>query len=208
MKGCLYDNYFDVMHELGLLKVLIPEVCDLIGVYQRSDYHTEDAFGHTLRYVNRLPNADPLLRFAGLLHDIGKASTTAPDGTAHGHEKVSESLASEILNRFRFSKNDSLRVLKLVRNHMLLRGFTNQTPSVKGIRRFLNANGDIYADLIAMTRADILSDSPLTVKGRMLNDLDAIVKKIDEVRNDVGDIANIKLSINGLVIMNILNIKR
>lgn len=206
MKGCMHNNYFNIMHKVGLLNEIVPEVCKLINIHQRSDFHTEDAFIHTLLFVNNLPE-DSLLRFAGLLHDIGKSTTTSKDGSSHGHEVESEKQAIEILQRLKFSNENSVHIGRLVRNHMIIGSFASQNPGSKGIRKFLNANSDILSELSAMTKADILSDSPINVRSKLLDDLNIILSKINEVHNNVGDIAHIKLSINGLDIMNALNIQ-
>ena len=74
------------MERLGILAVILPELAALRGVEQ-GKLLGGDALDHSLRTADALPAADPLLRLAGLLHDVGKAAT-ASGGHFIGHEVV------------------------------------------------------------------------------------------------------------------------
>jgi len=105
--------------EYGLLGQCLPELLPSIGCSQ-NDYHAFDVWGHTLEVVKHAP-ANPAMRWAALLHDIGKpgAKFIGPDGRArfHGHEAISEELAHNILNRLKASNALQAEVLALIRHH-------------------------------------------------------------------------------------------
>jgi hypothetical protein len=104
-----------------------------------------------VRTADALPAADPVLRLAGLLHDLGKATTLA-DGHFIHHEKAGERLAGEALVRLRMSSAEIARVTRLVRHHMFSYG---AEWSDAAVRRFVRRVGrDLLDDLFALRAAD------------------------------------------------------
>ncbi len=136
--------------ELGLLTVLLPEVAALRGVPQGKRL-PGDALDHSLRTADALPPRDPVLRIAGLLHDLGKATTLA-DGRFIGHETVGATLAAGVMRRLRFSGDEVERVELLVRQHMF-----DYRPSWTdaAVRRLVARVGlDRLDELFALREAD------------------------------------------------------
>jgi tRNA nucleotidyltransferase/poly(A) polymerase len=139
-----------MMESLGLLGVLLPELAALRGVPQ-SKAVPGDALDHSLRTVDALPATDPVLRIAGLLHDLGK-STTLADGHFIGHERAGAELAEALLMRLRFPRAEIARITRLIRHHMFAYapGWTDAA-----VRRFVRRVGaDLLDDLYALRRAD------------------------------------------------------
>jgi tRNA nucleotidyltransferase (CCA-adding enzyme) len=141
---------FRHMEELGLLAVILPELAALRGVPQAKAL-PGDALDHSLRTVDALPAADPTLRLAGLVHDLGKATTLA-DGHFIGHERAGAELAETLLRRLRCSRSQVARVVRLVRHHMF--AYTPDWTDA-AVRRFVRRVGaDLLEDLFALRRAD------------------------------------------------------
>lgn len=141
---------FRLMERLGLLVVLLPELAALRGVPQTKPL-AGDALDHSLRAADALPAEDPVLRLAGLLHDLGKA-TTLGDGHFLEHERTGERLAAEVMLRLRAPRAEGTRVGRLVLHHMFT--YTSDWTDA-AVRRFVRRVGaDLLADLFALRAAD------------------------------------------------------
>ncbi|MCD5415936.1 HD domain-containing protein [Candidatus Bipolaricaulota bacterium] len=117
----LLDSY-------GLLHLILPEITALKGVPQPEVYHPEgDVFVHTIAAVQVADGFinDPLVKFAVLLHDIGKPYALRRSGGVNmgGHCAVGARMAKKIAVRFRLSRNDTSRLFFLVKNHMRIGDF-------------------------------------------------------------------------------------
>lgn len=142
---------------LGLLEVYLPELAATRGVEQRGFHHL-DVFEHSREALRQLlvrfPEADAALRWATLLHDIGKPATRSHDEALrydhfYGHDRLGAQLAQAALGRLRVSHGVASRVAKLVRYHML--------PLPQGereARRFVYRRREILPDLLKLMIAD------------------------------------------------------
>jgi poly(A) polymerase/tRNA nucleotidyltransferase (CCA-adding enzyme) len=141
---------FELLERLGLLEVLLPELAALRGVPQ-SKALAGDALDHSLRTADALPPDRPLLRLAGLLHDVGKATTLA-DGHFIGHEVEGARLAEAAGERLRLSRAELGWLVRLVRHHMF--AYTPDWTDA-AVRRFIRRVGvDLLDDLFALRVAD------------------------------------------------------
>ncbi len=144
---------FQLMERLGLLAVLLPELAALRGIPQAKRL-AGDALDHSLRTADALPAADAVLRLAGLLHDIGKA-TTLSDGHFIHHDRDGALLAEEVMTRLRAPRAEITRVGRLVRHHMF--AYTPDWTDA-AVRRFIRRVGmDLLPDLFALREADDLA---------------------------------------------------
>jgi tRNA nucleotidyltransferase (CCA-adding enzyme) len=141
---------FPLMEQLGLLVILLPELAALRGIPQAKPL-AGDALDHSLRAADALPATDPVLRLAGLLHDLGKA-TTLSDGHFLQHEQEGERLAGQVMLRLRAPRAELTRVGRLVLHHM----FTYSPDwTDAAVRRFVRRVGaDLLPDLFALRAAD------------------------------------------------------
>ncbi|MEO8246743.1 MAG: CCA tRNA nucleotidyltransferase [Chloroflexota bacterium] len=138
------------MEATGLLAVLLPELAALRGVPQGKPL-PGDALDHALRTVDALAATDTSLRLAGLLHDVGKATTLA-HGHFIGHEEVGAELAARILERLRIPGEATARIGHLIRQHMFAYA-PDWTDAA--VRRFVRRIGlDALDDLFALRAAD------------------------------------------------------
>lgn len=135
---------FELLSETGLLREILPEVGEMRGVEQPPRFHPEgDVWEHTLIMLDTLssetaPGTNPMLAWAALLHDVGKPLTRTEDEKGvhfYGHVKWGETIASNILNRLRFSRVQRQIILDLIHQHMV---FMNVQKMRKArLKRFL-----------------------------------------------------------------------
>jgi tRNA nucleotidyltransferase/poly(A) polymerase len=114
-----------LLHDSGLLAEVLPELAACLDCEQSPDFHPEgNVFNHLCLMLAQLPDdADPLLPWAVLLHDVAKPVTAERDvrtGSIHfyGHEKIGADMAVNILTRLRFPKQQIEDVATAVRHHM------------------------------------------------------------------------------------------
>ena len=146
-------------NKFGLLKYIIPEVEEGIGVKQNSD-HIFEVWEHCLRALNHAGEKKwPLeVRLAALLHDVGKPRTRAwsdekKDYTFYGHDVIGERMTKKILARLKFSNEIIDKVVKLVRNHMFFTDIDKITLSA--VRRIVrNVGKENVWDLMNVRACD------------------------------------------------------
>lgn len=145
---------FELMRQTGLLEIYLPELLEGYGVTQ-NEFHAYDVYDHSLYACDAAPAAKPLVRWAALLHDIGKPRTRAVrEGrvTFYNHQAVSRRMARDILDRLRFSKRDRDYVSHLIYHHMF--GYTSAWTDA-AVRRFIRKVGrENIADLFDLRLAD------------------------------------------------------
>lgn len=109
-----------VVEHWEILAVPLPELAPMAGLDQRSKYHCYDVLEHSAAAVEAVP-PEPILRWAALLHDVGKPACFTLDeagrGHFYGHAKAGAPMAREILTRLRFDKDTVRRVSQLVELH-------------------------------------------------------------------------------------------
>lgn len=142
-----------LLHDFGLLKILLPEVEACIGVMQKNKYHIFDVYNHIIHTVKNTPN-DLVIRWAALLHDIGKplCSSTDANGTIHfyGHHRESVKMANDILHRLRMDTSTISDVLVLIENHDVR--IENSPPGVK--RMMAKTGQTLFEKLLVLQEAD------------------------------------------------------
>lgn len=142
-----------MLDDLGLVDMLLPELAALKGLPQPRQYHLYDAYEHSVKAFELAPAH---LRWAALLHDVGKAPAVAAQGNMHGHDVIGERLVVDILERLRFKKSDVKRISQLVRWHMT---DINGNMSEAKLRRFVLAHVDIIEDLCTLIEVDGLASA-------------------------------------------------
>ena len=146
-------NARDVLEYGPILASVIPELKPMMGFDQHSVHHRYDVFTHTAQVVGLVP-PQLSLRWAALLHDIGKPASFVPDeqgcGHFYGHAKVSAGIAGEILLRLKSPTALRQQVVFLVEQHM-----TPLTADRKLLRRRLAQYGEEgVRNLLALQKAD------------------------------------------------------
>jgi tRNA nucleotidyltransferase (CCA-adding enzyme) len=149
---------FELLRLSRLLERWLPELARCRGVPQNR-YHAYDVYYHSLYTCDAAPAGKPVVRWAALLHDIGKPDTRVErggEGTFYNHQFVGADLADRLLERLRFPNDLRARIVHLVREHMF-----DYRPSWSdaALRRWLRQVGtDHVADLFDLRIADALGN--------------------------------------------------
>jgi len=154
---------FELLDVTGLLPCVLPEVKRLQGVAQPPEFHPEgDVWVHTLLLLEGLqPGCSSTLAWGTLLHDIGKPATYQPPNPAipgdrirfNGHVEVGVRVAEVILERLRFSVDDTAQILALIKNHMRFGDILHMRAST--LKRFLRLPH--FEEHLALHRMDCLA---------------------------------------------------
>ena len=153
---------FEILHAVGALEVVFPELDRCDGVTQ-NEYHPDDVFVHSLKSCDCAPDDKLELRWAALMHDLGKVDKKMTiEGSSreervvfYGHEVVSAAIARRVLKRMRYSNALVDKVQHLIALHMF-----DYTPewSDAGLRRFIRRVGEDHLDdLFLLREADCCS---------------------------------------------------
>lgn len=150
---------FELLDESKLLKVLLPEIDALKGIWQSPDYHPEgDVFTHTLLLLSHLDGPSETLAYGCLLHDVAKPVCFRRDGervTFYGHTEQGAAMAETVLKRLKRGRAVWERVSYLVRNH--LRHVQAPEMRLSTLKRYLREEG--IGELLELARIDALSSN-------------------------------------------------
>ncbi len=150
-----------------LATYMIPEINATINLHQgNAGYHHKNVWEHIKMVIEKCPE-NKNLRWAALLHDLGKGNTRSldEDNKIHfyKHELVSTKLANDICDRFKISNKDRKEIIFLVANHMKIMTYTDKWKD-SAVRRFVINAGEYLGNLLALARADITSMNPKVIK--------------------------------------------
>lgn len=200
--------------ESGTLDHFLPEVAAAFGYDQNNPHHEQELGDHLLNVLERVTEKtdDPDVRFAALLHDIGKPNSAwvdpetgsnhyyqkeLDDGTILGanHEEVGAEMVRELMSRLRYPNDRIDRVSELVNHHMY---GAFETP--KGARKFINRVGDHADDLLNLRWADQGGKTAYPTSD--VYNLDKEAELLAQVREQQAPTAVSQLAINGNDLIN------
>ena len=191
-----------LLHNANLLGLILPELTAEIGVTQQGTHHLDDVYEHSLKALFTCQNKNWVIRFATLLHDVGKPITFKIRGnkaTFYAHETVGANIARRIANRLHLSKEDREKLVTLVRWHMFS---VSEFLTDAAVRRFIRRVGkENTTDMLDVRTADRLGSGVKPTSWRH----EEFKERIIEVQKHIPSVND--LVIDGEDIMRILNIK-
>jgi len=191
----------NLLRETGLLQLIIPELEKAFGVEQKSPgrHHIYDVGTHLLNSLAAVSerNPDAIVRFATLIHDIGKPQTfrKLETGTItfYNHEVVGASIAKRIADRLRFSNEQKEKLWRLVRFHQFT---VTETQTDSALRRFIvNVTPELLNDMIDLRIGDRLGSGSTETSWRT----EEFKKRLIEVQKQPFAIRDLKISGNDVM---------
>lgn len=157
--GTHVDDALQWLHDVGILAIILPELEATIDFAQEMGRRHKDVWKHTKQVVQQSVN-DKAIRWAALLHDVGKVPTRTitPQGKIafHGHPEVGARMFDRIARRFAFPNPLRSEVRKLILHHLRANQYDGSWTD-SAVRRFNREMGDHLEALLDLSRADITS---------------------------------------------------
>jgi poly(A) polymerase len=178
LMGTQIDEALEWLNQTRILPVLFPELYATVDLVQEDGRQHKDVWAHTKQVVRQTVRR-PLVRWAAMLHDIGKVPTrtfTEHGVHFHGHAEVGARMFDKISQRFAFARDERHTIRFLVRHHLRTNQYGDQWTD-SAVRRFGREMGPHMTDLLDLSRADITSKRPGRRK-QLLEQISALAERV------------------------------
>lgn len=216
MTGAHPRKGLEALVDSGLAQQVLPEV-PALRLEQDEHHHHKDVYEHTLKVVEQAVDyerdygleGDFVLRFAALLHDIGKPLTRRlePGGgvSFYHHDLVGAKLASKRMKALRFDNDSTKSVARLIELHLRFFGYSDANWTDSAIRRYVRDAGDELKRLHALTRADVTTRNKRKAE-RLAHAYDDLEQRITVIAEQEA-LDALRPDLSGEDIMRILDLK-
>jgi poly(A) polymerase len=206
----------EALVDSGLAEIVLPEL-PALKLETDEHHHHKDVYQHTLTVVEQAIDyekdyglePDFVLRFAALLHDIGKPATRKlePGGAVsfYHHDVVGAKLATKRMKSLRFDNDTTKAVAKLVELHLRFFGYSDQAWTDAAIRRYVRDAGEQLVRLHILTRSDVTTRNKRKAE-QLSHAYDDLEKRISVVMEQE-ELNAMRPDLTGEEIMEILNLK-
>lgn len=201
-----------LLEESGILSLIMPELTALKGIEEVEGQTHKDNFWHTLEVVDNISKhtENLWLRWAALLHDIGKAPTKkfveGNGWTFHGHEFLGSKMVKSLFHRLKLPLGSDMKyVQKLVKLSSRPISLIDDGTSDSALRRLLFDSGEDLEDLFTLCKADITTKNS-SKQARFKKNFEYVAVKIKEVE-EKDQVRNFQPPISGEEIMELFNLK-
>ena len=184
LMGREVDQALEWVRQTGLLAVVFPELEATVHLQQESDRQHKDVWSHTKQVVRHAVRR-PLVRWAALLHDIGKVPTrtfTADGVHFHGHAEVGARMFDKVSQRLSFDRDQRRAVRFLIRHHLRSNQYSDAWTD-SAVRRFHREMLPHLRDLLDLSRADITSKRPGRRK-QILEQIAALAERMERLAEE------------------------
>lgn len=206
----------EVLVDSGLANLMLPEL-PALRLESDEHHHHKDVYEHTLTVVEQAIDyekdygleKDFVLRFAALLHDIGKPATRKLESggavSFYHHDFVGAKLATKRMRALRFDNETTKAVARLVELHLRFFGYSDQPWSDSAVRRYVRDADELLLRLHALTRADVTTRNKRKAE-RLAHAYDDLERRIADLAAQE-ELDAMRPELDGEDIMRILNLK-